>query len=253
MPYQSKKQLLLGQISIIIFSLAAGFIGRGSKGYWLFVIVYFAAYALLLQKLGQPGGVKKTNPAEVEAGRILHEEKNSMQLLSNDREYQREMQEQMRMMQTNMYMMLAVLAYFFIAYKPILQALAPLFNNPKIGYSIAYLALFEGSFALSGGGQLYTMRKMKKMGKKTVMINTPRSFLVTSEGIVYQGIVSKTAIKFPITDHEIRYDAKRKFVELVKETNNMITKIRLYTKSPEKVYEIITRRNEKLLKQKTKG
>jgi uncharacterized membrane protein len=249
MPYQTRKQLLMGQLSIIIFSIAAGFLGRGSKGYWLFVIIYFIAYAYLMQKVGQPGTAeKKAKPAEVESGKLLFEEKSGMQLVSQDREYQLEMQEQMKLMQSNMFIMIGVLAYFFLAYKPLIQTIAPLFSDPRIGSSVAFLALFEGSFVLSWLGQLYTMRKMKKMGKKSIMINTPRGFIITDKGIVYQGIMSKTALKFPITGYQISYNAKRKFVEFVKETDKMIMKIRLYTKSPEKVYDIIMRKNEKALR-----
>ncbi len=247
-PYQTKKQLILGQISIIIFALVAGYLGRGSKAYWLFVIIYFIAFAVLMQKFGQPGKQKKVNPAEVETGKILYEEKNSMELLSGDPEYQREMQEQMKLMQTNMLIMLPIMAYFFIAYKPIVETIPPYFSNEHLGFTVAYLVLFEGSFILSRIGQVYIEKRMQKQGKKSTLINTPRGFIITTEGIVYQGIASKNAIKFPLIGYEVRYDAKRRFVELVQETEKMITKIRLYTKNPEKAYELITRRNEKAMK-----
>ena len=250
MPYQSgKKMLLIGQLSIIIFALVAGFLGRSGWGYWLFVIIYFIVFSVIMQKLNPTAKASKASLPEVEAGKILYEEKQSFQILTEDTEYQKEMAEQMKVMQVNMLMFFPIMLYFLLAFKPITSVIPPKFENPHIGYAVAYLILFEGSFILNRLGLYFNERRMRKQQKKMIMINAPRAFTVTSEGIIYSGLASKTAIKFPLKDYEIKYDVSRKFVELIHETDKVITKIRFYTRHPEKVYDIIKRRNEKALKE----
>ncbi len=250
MAYQMsmKKQLLISQVSVIIFSTAAGFLGRGGARYWLFVIIYFIAYMIIMSKLSGPARKGKAKVSEVEAGRILFEEKNSFEIMSMDKKYQEEVMEQMKIMQTNLLVMFPIMIYFIIAYKPIVTHIPELVGGGHLGYILAYLILFEGSYGLSYLAQFYTMRRVKKSGRKMVMINAPRKFTITTEGIILHGVAGKTALKFPLIDYKINYDLKRNFVELVHETENSITKIRLYTKKADKLAEIIKRRNEKALK-----
>ncbi len=252
MMMSTKKQLLLSQVSVIIFSLAAGFLGRGGVRYWLFVIIYFAVYMFVMSKLSGSARKSKANVMEVEAGRVLFEEKESFEIMSLDREYQEEMMEQMKIMQTNLLMMFPIMIYFVLAYKPVVSHVPQLLGGGHLGYFLAYLILFEGSSGLSYLGQYMASLKLKRMGKKMVMINAPRAFKVTTEGIILQGVASKTALKFPITDYKIECNPKRNFVELVQETEKMVTKIRLYTKRAERLMEIIKRRNERALKRKEK-
>ncbi|MGC8910431.1 MAG: DUF2208 family protein, partial [Fervidicoccaceae archaeon] len=44
---------------------------------------------------------------------------------------------------------------------------------------------------------------------------------------------------------KVELNEERKFVELINETDKAIYKVRLYTKSPKKLYDIIMRRREK--------
>ena len=240
MPMQStRKQLIIGQVSIIIFALVAGFLGRSGWQYWLFVILYFIVFSIVMQKLGG-GGVKgKARVEEVEQGKVLMEERESFQLLTEDVEYQREMADQMKMMQGQMLMFFPIMLYFFIVYRPILNTVPKFFANEHLGYAAAYLVLFEGSFLLSRLGQWAMERRMKKAGKKFVMINAPRAFTVTSRGIVLHGLASKNAIAFPLKEYKVNHSPQRKFVELVNEMPKAILKIRFYTRQHEKLYKIL--------------
>ena len=98
--------------------------------------------------------------------------------------------------------------------------------------------------------------RIGKVGVKPFQLVVPRAFTITSRGVLLQGIVSKTAIKFPIEGYEIRVSVPRRFVEFVKDTGKSIVKVRLYTREPEKAYNIIMRRNriakEKISRQEKK-
>ncbi|HEU98129.1 MAG TPA: DUF2208 domain-containing protein, partial [Fervidicoccus fontis] len=51
---QSRKQILTGQLSILLFAVVAGFLGRTGTLYWTFIFLYFIVYMYLMSKFGQP-------------------------------------------------------------------------------------------------------------------------------------------------------------------------------------------------------
>ncbi|MGC9187655.1 MAG: DUF2208 family protein, partial [Fervidicoccaceae archaeon] len=44
---QSRKQILIGQLSILLFAVVAGFLGRTGTLYWAFIFLYFIVYMYL--------------------------------------------------------------------------------------------------------------------------------------------------------------------------------------------------------------
>ncbi|MEM0021842.1 MAG: DUF2208 domain-containing protein [Fervidicoccaceae archaeon] len=243
---QSKKQILISQLSILLFAVVAGFLGRTGTLYWIFIFLYFIVYMYLMSKFGQPKYPSSAKAAELEKGKTLYEETKAFEYVSSDKQYALEMQEQMKAMNVSMMLSFVVLIYFFIAFAPVTSYIAPHFSDERIGMTVAYLTLFEGSFAISTAGQIYTSRKMKKQNKKMVMINVPRSFIVTTKGVILKGLTSSSGLKFPLSGFKIELNEDRKFVELTNETEKGIYKVRFYTKSPKKLYDIIMRRNEKI-------
>lgn len=241
---QSKKQILISQLSVLLFAVVAGFLGRTGAIYWAFIFLYFIVYMYLMSRFGQPKHPSSAKASELEKGKVLYEEARPFEYVQSDKQYPAEMQEQMKMMNVSMILSFVVLFYFFLAFGPITQYIAPKFSDPRIGMTVAYLVLFEGSFLISTVGQLYTSARMKKQNKKMVAFNIPRSFLVTTEGIVLKGLASSSGLKFPLRGFRVELNEERKFVELVNETDKSIYKIRLYTKSPKKLYDIIMRRIE---------
>ncbi|MGC8997770.1 MAG: DUF2208 family protein [Fervidicoccaceae archaeon] len=242
---QSRKQILIGQLSILLFAVVAGFLGRTGTIYWAFIFLYFIVYMYLMSKFGQPKYPSSAKATELDKGKPLYEEMRPFEYVSNDKQYASEMQEQMKMMNVSMMLSFVVLIYFFLAFGPVTAYIAPKFSDERIGMTVAYLTLFEGSFAISTLGQVYTSRRMKKQNKKPVMINIPRSFSVTTEGIILRGLTSSSGLKFPLDGFKVELNEERKFVELINETDKAIYKVRLYTKSPKKLYDIIMRRREK--------
>lgn len=237
-----KKQILISQVSIIIFSFVAGLIGRGGATYWIFVFLYFIVFTYLMMRLSRPKQSGGTDIQKIESGKVIFEEKNTYDLMSQDKEYFKEVSEQMRIAQANMLIMFPIMIYFIIAYGPITNTLPSYFSNYKVGLIVSFLVLFEGSFVLSRLGQWYIERRYKKRGLKSIMINVPRSYLVTTEGIVIYGMASKQAFSFPIKNYQLSLNILRKFVELSQETEKAIIKIRFYTNNPERLYEFLKRK-----------
>lgn len=238
----TKKQLLFSQISIVIFALAAGLLGRGGATYWLFVILYFIVFSYVMMRLSRPKQAGGIDINRVESGKTLFEEKNAYELMNQDKDYMKEVSEQMKIAQANMLMMFPVMIYFLIAYSPIVNTIPKFFENQRVGLIVSFLVLFEGSFLLSRIGQVYIERRYRKLGFKPVMINVPRGYIVTNEGIVMYGLASKQALSFPIKGYRLDVSPLRKFVELVQETEKSTLKIRFYTNSPERLYEILKRK-----------
>jgi len=239
-----KKQVLLSQLSIVLFALIAGLLGRGGATYWLFVIVYFIAFTYIMMRASRPKQSSKANINEIESAKVLLEESKAFELMNQDKEYMKEMSEQMRMAQANMLLMLPIMLYFAVAYGPITKTVPAYFTNAKVGAVVAFLILFEGSFLLSRLGQWYVERGYRKRGFKPVVINVPRAFRVTTLGIVTYGFASKQALQFPLRGFSISLNAPRKFVDLVQESEKATMKLRLYTSNPERLYEILKRRVE---------
>lgn len=239
-----KKQLLIGQISIIIFAVIAGLVGKGGAVYWLLILLYFVLFTYIMMRLSRPKGAQKADIVKIESAKTLFEEKNPYELVNQDKEYMKEVSEQMKAMRYNTLLLFPVMIYFVLAYGPITNTLPRYFENPRLGAFVAFLVLFEGSFLLSRIGQWLIERRYKKIGYKPIVINVPRSYIVTSEGIVLSGLASKQGISFPLKSFKINHDIKRKFVELVQESDKGTMKIRLYTRSPEKLYEFLKRKAE---------
>lgn len=240
----TKKQIVISQISIIIFALIAGLVGRGGATYWMLVLLYFIVFTYIMMRLSRPKQLAKVDITKIESSKVLLEEKNTYELMNQDKEYMAEVSQQMRIAQQNMLLMFPVMIYFFVAYGPITNTIPNYFENYRLGVVVAFLVLFEGSFLLSRLGQWYIERRLKKSGYKPIMINAPRGYLVTNEGIVMYGLTGKQGISFPVKGYKLSYNIQRKFVELIQETDKAIVKLRFYTKSPEKLYEILKRKVE---------
>ena len=233
------KQAMLSQISIIVFSLAAAFF-RHYYGYIiaLFFIVYFVAMAKLNKSRAGKG---KVSTEEMQSSKKFIEEKNARDIMMEDKEISKDMAEQMNAMKIMMIPSLIVMVYFFLLWKyvPVIGSdLTPYVNSHSIAYFIAFLAYFEGSFAITWGSRWYMMRKTGHM----VTYNMPTSYTVTEKGILVGGLLGQQPISFPFEDNvEINLNEKRKFVEVVQYKDKNIIKIRLYTKQPKRLYDILVR------------
>ncbi|GAB6147939.1 DUF2208 family protein [Stetteria hydrogenophila] len=240
------KRILLSQAYLIVYSALAAIVGRG-KLLWLVIILFFILMIIVQSRLGGgPLGQGRVKAEEVEAGRTLHEENDVRELQMNDKELAVEMQEHSKATMMLSFGTFISLAYFFLLWSKISSIesyLAGKFGiGPKTAMFLAFLIYFEGVFIINQLFLLYTIRRIGKMP----VLNMPQGFKITEKGIILKGLVSRQAITFPLpSDVEVVLNEKRKFVELVKHGKRSVTRIRLYTKSPRKVYSLITSLNER--------
>ncbi|MEM4475583.1 MAG: DUF2208 family protein, partial [Fervidicoccaceae archaeon] len=151
----TRRQLILNQISIALFSLVAGLVGRMSWTYWVFVLLYMIVFAAAMQRFANPARVAQARVEEVESGKVLFKEENATRLLLEDVEYQREVAEQMKMAQVSLLTMVPILVYFYLMYQPVLTHIPKYFDHSRLGYVAAFFLLFEGSYLVSRLFQKY--------------------------------------------------------------------------------------------------
>ena len=239
--YNVRKMALLNQLYIVIYSIVLAIVGKGKIIYLL--IILFIAISLIFQsrKGKTPLGTKKFDANTILSARKLFEEKNIRDYQMKDKEIMNDMQEQSKF---TMYMslgMLIALAYFFILWSKIYSIanwVSGYVGPGKLALFLAFLLYFEGYSIIYLVFQIYALRKVDKI----VMLNIPSSYLITEKGIVYKGLLGSTAIGFPLPSGiEINYNTKRGFVELIKKEKKTITKLRLYTKNPQKLASLLSR------------
>lgn len=236
-----KSRVLIGQLSIILYSVAAAILGRNYKAFIL-VFILIIIITLIQNRSGKnPLGQEKVKPEELLKGRKLYEEEKARELQTKDTEIMKDMQEQSKFtMYTSMGMMIAML-YFFLLWgyvDHLYEYIALRVGEGKLAEFLAFLIYFEGLFVINQGVYVWALRKVGKV----TMLQSPPGFTVTDKGIVLKGLIGKTTITFPLPDDvEININEKRKFVEIVKHSKRTVLKLRLYTRNPKRLAEVIKR------------
>lgn len=238
------KRALISQAYLVAYSALAALVGVSGL-LWLLVFLFFIIFVLIQVRMSRGAlGQGKVKAEEIESDKVIYEEKNLRELQMNDEGLLAEMQQQSKASMLMSAGTFAALLYFFLLWGRI-PSLHSFFASQfglsdKVAMFLAFLVYFEGAFVINQIIILYTARKMGKMP----VINMPQGFKVTEKGIILQGLLGRQAIKFPLpSDVSIQVDERRKFVELVKDGKRSITKIRLYTRNPKRVYDLIVRLN----------
>lgn len=236
-----KSRVLIGQLSIILYSVAAAILGRNWKTFILVFILIIIISVVQSRSGKNPLGQEKVKPEELLKGRKLYEESNSRELQTKDTEIMKDMQEQSKFtMYTSLGMLVAML-YFFLLWgyvDELYSVIAASLGPGKLSEFIAFLIYFEGLFIINQAVYIWALRKVGKV----TMVQAPPGFTVTDKGIVLKGIVGSTTVTFPLPeDVEVNVNEKRRFVELVKTSKRTILKLRLYTKNPKRLAEVIKR------------
>jgi uncharacterized membrane protein len=97
---------------------------------------------------------------------------------------------------------------------------------------ILFLAGYEVPYGILTLINFYSRRMVRNV------IQVVQKYEVYDRGIVGYGGLT---VKFPITDYEVRVDPSRKFVELIKTTGKNRVRYRLYSKSYDRIMDIINR------------
>lgn len=236
------RRALVSQIFVIVYSVIAAFLGINFRTFLLvLVFVILATYVQSRLSRKDPLGGAAVSTDLVMSGKKLYEEKNVREIQMKDAELMRDMQPQFRYMMWLNLALFVGLAYFFLAWGRVESLKAILMervNNEIAAAFLAFLIYMEGFFIIN---QLAMYGAMVKAGK-VPFITYPNEYVITEKGIVFRGLLSSTAIGFPLPSGvSIRLDESRGFVDLVKEGKRSVSVIRLYSRAPKRLYELLRR------------
>ena len=245
MSYYYENRLLrigLGQFYIIVYSLIAAWLGIGLRTFLIIMLLVVVTTYIQSRLFSRnPMSSVKVRVEDVAGARKLVEERDLRELQAKDEGLIRDMEAQIKFTTTLMLSTFVGLVYFFIAwpYVPSLyELLKGYVGGDFLANMLAFLLYLEGFFIIS---QVSTEIALRRAGRITV-ISMPNEYIVTTKGIVYRGFLSNTALAFPLNPHvTIRLDEKRGFVDIVSEGKVSSTVLRLYSRDPRRLYEIIRR------------
>ncbi len=240
--------IALNQSYIIIYSALAAVIG---VNIYLFLLIFvFIAVSMVVQSVLTSSNLneKGSYVPEILSGKRLYHEDNTRAIQTRDQLIYVDLQEQTKFSLYTTFGVLIGLAYFFALWRDVpylAEYLAfRLFGAPysdlplwlaRVTLFIAFLAYFEGYFVINQGIMTWALKRVRKLPA----LNVPTSYIVTDRGVVIKGLVTTKGIKFPLPpDVRLNVDKNRRFVELVREGRRTVTKLRFYTKNPDKLYDI---------------
>ncbi len=234
-----RQRLLIGQVSMLLYSALAAVLGKNYKTFMLaFLLVIIMS--LLLNKRGKnPLGQEKVPLETVLSGKKLFEESNVRNIQMKDTDIMKDMEEQSKFTMYSSLGTVAAMVYFVTVWKYIDHLHMWFLNymsSDKLALFLAFLVYFEGIFIIN---QLFMYWAIMKVGKVTV-VQTPSSYTVTDKGIVMGGLIGKTTITFPLPeDTFLSTNEKRGFVELIRHGKRSVIKIRFYTKRVKRLEELL--------------
>ncbi len=233
------RQVLLGQVSIIVFSVAGAFF-RQYYGY--IILAYFVIFFVVSSRLSKRSiSGKKVDLEEFQKAKKFFEEKNAREIMMEDPGLANDMGEQMKIMKVMMLPSIVTMLYYFLLWSRLPafgDSLSTQLNDQVTGHFLAFFLFFEGGFVISWIGRLIMMRRTDRL----VTFNMPTQYTVTDKGILIGGVLGSRPLPFPLEgDIKLNMDEKRKFVEIESASGKNVMKLRFYTRTPKRLYDIIER------------
>ncbi|MEM1927247.1 MAG: DUF2208 family protein [Acidilobaceae archaeon] len=234
-------RILTGQLFILLYALLASLMGI-SIWTFLVIIALSIASSMLLSRLVK-GPLEKASRSvdEILAGRRLYEEKDVTELQTQDQQQLLELQDQLRVFTYMNVALLVGLAYFFLfwGYIPAMaETFSSMTGNEYLGRFLAFLVYLEGFFIINQASIQLALSRVKHL----TILNVPRSYVVTDKGIVFSGLLTKKGIGFPLPEGvSVDMSEQRRFVELTARGKKTLNKLRLYSRNPRRLYEIIVK------------
>ncbi len=112
-------------------------------------------------------------------------------------------------------------------------------SNENLVNFMSYIFFYMLLYAVSITSTLFTRFYSKKQ-RGFLMI--PSRYIITDKGIILDG---RSSVKFPIKKENIRYDNKRKYVEILTSTtqggSTIKSRVRLYYSKPKEIYDILVK------------
>lgn len=231
MMLSERAMLIVSQLYLMVLSLVLSIAPR----YYLIVfIAYFAVIIGLSSYVGRARFKAKYRPEEIKQSRVLLREEKAFELAMQDEELVGIFAKQTK----SMLFMFLMFPIYIVLFRTVTanfpqwsESLANTLNGNKLlaGF-IIWLVTFEIMYSIS-------LLSRKLILRERVQIPTiPRSYEITAKGIILKGGFGRT-IGFPLPDEtKLNVNEARGYVEIVFPKGNPI---RLYTKKPRRVYELL--------------
>jgi uncharacterized membrane protein len=233
-------RIALGQAYIIVYSVLAAWLGVNYRTFIIIMLLIILTTYLQSRFLSRnPMSSVKAKVEDVSSARKLVEEKNLRELQSKDEGLIADMQSQLKFTTFMMLSTVVGLLYFALAWgrvDDIYWFFKGYIGHDFLSHMLAFLVYLEGFFIISQASIEIALRRAGKI----VAISMPNEYIVTTKGIVYRGLLSNTALAFPLNPHvAIRVEEKRGFVDIVNEGKASLTILRLYSRDPRRLYEVL--------------
>jgi len=231
------KQLLMTQIFAVVVALILAY-GGAMRGilFTLLFVVYFAGMMvvglLMARRRGRP-------VSELADAKVLFKEENAREVMIQDEGLAEEFSAHTKMfLRSFLGFGVAMVVYWIggMLYQRGYEALSSILGGHLAGF-IYWLIVLEIAYVAAYG------LGMRMSMSRTAFPVTPAKYMVTEKGIAVTGL-GGFAIKFPLEGYEVILEEKRGFVEIKGEK----VRLRLYTKNPRKLYDLIMRLDKRARK-----
>jgi len=231
----SRKQWILsltyGQIIIVVLTILNVFYPQYLSYWFMIFIAVMFVYMYFMMK-SQLKHITSKEAKEIKTGRLLYKSKSDeiRQLQVRDKELVRELKPMMKYTFLSFIILIATFAWY-----PIYFGYA---GKVSVGADITtriivYLIGYEAPYAIVMGTNLISRKGMQ------VVVQVLNNYEIYDKGLLGMGLT----LKFPVENAPYRIIANRtrKFVQFEERKGKVTVKYRLYTKSVDRVVDILKR------------
>ncbi len=233
--YQSKRQIIVTTMysQVLIFSLSVVNVFYPQYYQQIFLVFFLAAIMFTAWSVRKTRVGAKVSPEEVRAGRLLFKasRNDTSELQRVDTELMAELKPMLKVSALNLVVLPIFLIWYWV-YFPYVNTLS-IVEASEYRF-LAYLAGYEVPFVIIHAMNLATRKLVR------TFVQVISEYEIYDKGILGVGV----SLKFPLSDeqYKVELNPKRMFVDLIHASSGRAAvKFRLYSKNPERVYEILKR------------
>ncbi|RLE84804.1 MAG: hypothetical protein DRJ41_02460 [Thermoprotei archaeon] len=138
-------------------------------------------------------------------------------------------------------LILFIIIIFFPSLRDVFSVVGQLGRTEQERNFLSFLSFYLFIYVLSISSSMFTRIYARRKGG---LLMIPSQYVVTDRGVVAD---KRTPIKIPVEKTKIRYDSKRKFVEIVVpgQGGSPDSRVRLYSPNPRELYNTLTGKSSK--------
>ncbi len=229
--------LVASQASIALFALVLTY----APHLYLVVILAYILGMAWLTAVAQRRFGRGAKLDDVLSARRLFEESRAMDVAVQDEELARELSGQLRLLASSLVGLGAAIAAFAAisaVRDQLVAVLAGFTGSEGLARFLYWVLVFEVLFGVSRLAVKLAGGRRQQSQPPFI----PSRYVVTEKGIAVPGVLG-VAVAFPLPEgYSVRVDERRRFVEIA---DGRGRRLRLYTRNPRRLYELIVRLNRR--------